>query len=1306
MRKKNLWKRSLAIILAAATMIGSSGINDYGFSANVSAAEIAAPEGNGSWVATSLITNGDFENKTATDDVPIAGWTLTSTLASTDTATIDTDSNISGTNATNLFKFWSENGGDFSLAQTLSAVPAGIYRLSFSGTGNTGLITATVSNQTTLAGSEVAWNAHTAFTSNVFELAEAADLTITVGGTLAAGSWGDIDNVVLEQWQASSDHTFEELTALKNSVPADYTTLGFTAASVEAMTSALSLANACTNGSASSDIEAAYQALSTALNGLTFDGDLFVTKIANYNADSIRGVDVSSYISIMDSFDALKAQLTEAGTVEQNVIDNIGFKDWDGNVLTRQGFFDLLAASGVNYVRIRVWNNPYTAADGTYEAGKGYGGGNNDLAKAIEMGKYTTEAGMKVLIDFHFSDFWADPGKQQAPKAWRTMSVDEKKSAISTYVTESLTTLVTNNGINVGMVQIGNETNDAMCGESDWTNLDILFDAGCDAVHAINPDILTAVHFTNPETSNRQTGYAAKLADYDGDGDGTKEGVSYDVFATSYYPYWHGTLDNLTSVLSTIASTYDKYVMVAETSWATTLEDGDGWDNTVRIGSNDTGNDYSFTVQGQANEVRSVANAINNVNVTLEDGQKAALGFFYWEPAWIPVQYAYDAETKIVDEDILASNKVLWETYGSGWASSFAAQYDTEDAGRWFGGSAVDNQAVFDFDGSPLASLHVFKYLQYGSVTDVAVEQASCNDVAIEVGSAFTANSLPANATVLYNDGTTTDVAVNWSANDIAYINDIAATNRGIGRHTVAGTLSTDATQTVRCTVYINAKNIVANNSFENGSDNWSITGTGYDISTSDPHSGSKSLHFYSASAFSFTATQQVPVTTAGIYKANYYIQGSNNTGSNDGEAITLSATTSAGDVSTSTDNVLIDWGNWLQPEVSDIEITQDMIDAGNATITLSITVTANAGAWGTIDDVCLYLDEETKVTPVAVNTLDIKLASGNYIYDGTAKQPAVTVKNGDVTLAPSNYTVSYKNNTNAGTATVTITGANSRFTGTATKTFTIAKASKTIRTGAASYTKTYGNKAFSLNAAASNKDAVTYTSNNAKAATVSATGVVTIKGAGTAKITISSAGTANYNAAPPKNVTITVKKASKTIKVSKSSYTKEYGDKAFSLGASVSSKEKISYKSSNTKIATVSSSGKVTLKGSYGKVVITVSSPATTNYNAASKKVTITVAPKDAKLSSVKSSRSGQLTVKWSKDSKVKGYMIQYSTSKNFKGAKTVTIKKSSATSTTIKSLKKGKKYYVRVRSYITVDRKNVYSDYSASKNATVRKK
>ncbi|MEE0873823.1 MAG: glycosyl hydrolase 53 family protein, partial [Ruminococcus sp.] len=169
-----------------------------------------------------------------------------------------------------------------------------------------------------------------------------------------------------------------------------------------------------------------------------------------------------------------------------------------------------------------------------------------------------------------------------------------------------------------------------------------------------------------------------------------------------YYPYWHGSLANLTNVLGYVAETYGKYVMVAETSYANTLADTDGHDNTVREQSNSSGENllWQFNCQGQADEVRAVMNAVNNV------GEKG-LGVCYWEGAWITAGDT-TGKTGAELEERYSQNKALWEQYGCGWAASAASEYDPDDAGRYYGGSAVDNQAFFDAQGRALPSLRVF----------------------------------------------------------------------------------------------------------------------------------------------------------------------------------------------------------------------------------------------------------------------------------------------------------------------------------------------------------------------------------------------------------------------------------------------------------------------------------------------------------------------------------------------------------------------------------------------------------------------
>ncbi|MBQ9141035.1 MAG: glycosyl hydrolase 53 family protein [Lachnospiraceae bacterium] len=627
------------------------------------------------------------------------------------------------------------------------------------------------------------------------------------------------------------------------------------------------------------------------------EAGIIVNKIEGITDDFIRGVDVSSYVSIIDS--------------------GASFYDFAGNKLDDQGFFNLLADSGVNYVRVRVWNDPYDAA------GNGYGGGNNDLAAAKEIGKYTTAAGMKLLVDFHYSDFWADPGKQQAPKDWANYSVAEKEAAIYDYTKASIQELI-DAGIDVGMVQVGNETTSKFCGESSWTNICTLFNAGAKAIRDISSDILVAIHFTNPERGN----YPSLAATLD------SNNVDYDVFASSYYPYWHGTLDNLTSSLKTVADTYGKKVMVAETSWAYTLADGDGHDNTVRVGNNDTGNDYPFSVQGQATEIASVMQAVKNVG-------DAGIGVFYWEAAWIPVQYAYDAAGNLV-ESIKTSNQAAWEANGSGWASSYAGEYDPNDAGVWYGGSAVDNQALFDFNGKALESLNVFKYVETGAKAPLAVESVGTATYTVLKGETI---SLPATVVVTYNDSSSENANVTWDAAAVEALNTAA-----VGTYTINGTLTANGgTYSTTCTVTLKLPNMLVNGDFEQGAGvAWTVTGSGASIKADagNAQSGSNVLHFWSDADMEFAASQTVTGLEPGVYHLQAFVHGETY-GEND--SLTAYAQVSGGDSLTDTATVA-GWKVWQEISIDGITV-----NSAEDTVTVGINANATAGSWGAWDDFYLY---------------------------------------------------------------------------------------------------------------------------------------------------------------------------------------------------------------------------------------------------------------------------------------------------------------------------------------------------------------
>ncbi|MBO6299702.1 MAG: glycosyl hydrolase 53 family protein, partial [Lachnospiraceae bacterium] len=178
-------------------------------------------------------------------------------------------------------------------------------------------------------------------------------------------------------------------------------------------------------------------AYSSALPTEKETAEIFVEPVNGLSQDFIRGMDISSLIAE-----------EESGVV---------YYDEDGNA---RDLFEILADAGINYIRVRIWNHPYDAD------GNGYGGGNCDVEKAVQLGRRAAEHGMKLLVDFHYSDFWADPNKQYAPTEWARKDAAEKAELINEFTYQSLKTIY-EGGANIGMVQIGNEINNGMCGVYD-----------------------------------------------------------------------------------------------------------------------------------------------------------------------------------------------------------------------------------------------------------------------------------------------------------------------------------------------------------------------------------------------------------------------------------------------------------------------------------------------------------------------------------------------------------------------------------------------------------------------------------------------------------------------------------------------------------------------------------------------------------------------------------------------------------------------------------------------------------------------
>ncbi len=615
--------------------------------------------------------------------------------------------------------------------------------------------------------------------------------------------------------------------------------------------------------------------------------DVFVQPIEGLPADFIKGMDVSGVLAQEAS-----------GVVYYN-------KNGE-----KQDIFQILADAGVNYVRVRVWNDPYDAK------GNGYGGGNCDAMTAAIIGRRAAACGMKLLVDFHYSDFWANAGKQKAPKDWEQMTYANKAQAIYDYTKESLE-LILSAGADIGMVQMGNETTDGMCGETAWVKMIPLMEKAGSAIRDVakenEKDIQIAVHFTGIEDNDKMKKLAQTLAEAQ---------LDYDVFGISYYPYRHGTMENLTNTLVYINETYGKKTAVLETAYPYTLENGDGFDNLVT--EKDLLKDYAATVQSQANCVRDVMAA------TAAAGE-SALGVFYWEGAWIPVG------------NDRVSNESVWETKGSGWASSFSAKYDPDDAGKYYGGCPWENQAMFDFTGKALPSLDVFKYVNYGTLCEPKIDFVKNTRVNLNMGEKPV---LPETIHAVYNDRELSGpVEVTWSEAEYSNIDTSV-----MGDYVINGFLE-DGTP-VKCNLKVTEVNYVQNPGFEDmDTSMWKVNYTGSSNPTEVQTAGTEvvtgvnSLHFHSEEPLDFSVEQTISGLMEGTYTFHANIQGADV-----GSEARIYLYAMVGDTTYQSAPVILGGpGNWQVPEIKGLAVD------GNTDVTIGMHVTAAAKGWGIMDDFGLY---------------------------------------------------------------------------------------------------------------------------------------------------------------------------------------------------------------------------------------------------------------------------------------------------------------------------------------------------------------
>ncbi|KAA9380925.1 arabinogalactan endo-1,4-beta-galactosidase [Microbispora cellulosiformans] len=267
---------------------------------------------------------------------------------------------------------------------------------------------------------------------------------------------------------------------------------------------------------------------------------------------------------------------------------------------------DILKGVGVNYVRLRIWNNPAS--------------GYNNKAKVLQYARTVKSRGLKLLIDFHYSDTWADPGKQYKPAAWSGHGIGQLQSDVYNYTYDVCSSLKAQ-GTTPDSVQIGNEINvgmlwnDGKVVNNDFTNLSLLLKAGYNATKACNGGTQVIIHTADADSDANARWF------YDGI---RAKGVAWDITGLSYYCMWHGTLSNLSYVISDMRSRYGKPVVIAETAYPFTADNADSTGNSVTSGCSG----YGLTWQGQGAEFAAVQNTARDAG---------AIGVFYWEPTWYAV---------------------------------------------------------------------------------------------------------------------------------------------------------------------------------------------------------------------------------------------------------------------------------------------------------------------------------------------------------------------------------------------------------------------------------------------------------------------------------------------------------------------------------------------------------------------------------------------------------------------------------------------------------------------------------------------
>jgi len=331
--------------------------------------------------------------------------------------------------------------------------------------------------------------------------------------------------------------------------------------------------------------------------------------------------------------------------------------------------------NNVDLIRLRVWNNPYSLDK------KPYLGGTNDVKQDIKIIKETIGYGYQYIIDFHYSDFWVDPGKQMMPKEWVNLGFDEVKKKVYGFTKKSLVE-IKKTGAEVPYIQIGNETTNGFIWplgqlidqgknkkRSNYRNFISLVKSGIRGARSVYPDAKIIIHL---ERSNDYKVYEELFNELE------KAHVDYDIIGMSYYPYWHGNFDELFFNINNCRTKFNKNVMIMELGYGFTLEDyilNNNGQNQMKVNKEnmEAKLPYDISVEGQALFIEDFISRCKKAELE---------GVIYWEPLWIP------------GENIC-------------WASLEGQEYIHE------GGKSTrnewSNQCLFDYSGNKLPGFDKFK---------------------------------------------------------------------------------------------------------------------------------------------------------------------------------------------------------------------------------------------------------------------------------------------------------------------------------------------------------------------------------------------------------------------------------------------------------------------------------------------------------------------------------------------------------------------------------------------------------------------